>query len=209
MILEKILQPGERNYTISIPDAYSEHHPSPLIIALHFAGHGTPYYGKLILTELVLPALQTMEAIIVAPDCNAPDWANPESERDVLDLLDHLLDEYNIDPNKTLLTGYSMGGMGTWYIAARHQDRFSAALIMAGVPQADSTEFDWKIPLYILHGRADEYVPIGATEIAVEQLKSKDVDINYIALDEIAHFETYRYAAHLRASVPWIMGVWK
>lgn len=35
---------------------------------------------------------------------------------------------YRIDPARTLLTGYSMGAMGTWYLAARHQDIFRAAI---------------------------------------------------------------------------------
>jgi predicted peptidase len=66
------------------------------------------------LTSLVEPALRELRAIIVAPDCNGSDWTQSNSEQDVLELLDHVEAAYNIDPNKTLITGYSMGDIGTW-----------------------------------------------------------------------------------------------
>ena len=109
----------------------------PLILALHYGGHGAPYYGKDILTGLVEPALREVEAIIVAPDCTGDDWTDAQSEEDVIALLDHVQGAYNIDPQRILVTGYSMGGIGTWHLAARHQDRFTAALVMAGVPPPD------------------------------------------------------------------------
>ena len=82
-IHEQILQPGNRRYTIALPHNHAADQPAPLILALHFAGHGSPFYGKLILTELVEPALGQLDAIIVAPDCTGPDWTHPQSKADV------------------------------------------------------------------------------------------------------------------------------
>jgi hypothetical protein len=95
-IKEQVLQPGHRRYTIAIPKGYTSGQPVPLVLALHFGGSVTPFYGKLILTGLVEPALRKLGAIIVAPDCTARDWTQPQSEADVLALLDSVQDTYYV-----------------------------------------------------------------------------------------------------------------
>jgi len=114
-----------------------------------------------------------------------------------------------VDPNRTLITGYSMGGMGTWHLAARYQERFSAAIIMAGLPPADSTNIHWDLPLYIIQSRHDQLMPLRPTEDAVEQLKSSGVSVELVVLDGITHFETLRYVEPLMDAVPWIKEAWE
>jgi predicted peptidase len=208
-VREQTQQPGERRYTIAIPKSYTGDQPLPLILALHFAGHGTPFYGGLFLTGLVEPALRELQAIIVAPDCTAADWTRPQSEADVLALLDHVQNTYNVDPRRTLITGYSMGGMGTWHLAARHPDRFAAALIMAGAPQPDVLEVQWDIPLYVIHSRQDRVVPLQPTLDAVGQLQAQGVSVELALLDGVDHYDTGRFVAPLQQAIPWIEKAWQ
>ena len=208
-IQEHILQPGNLRYSLALPEEISGDQPQPLVLALHFAGHGSPFYGKLILTELVEPALRELGATIVAPDCTGPDWTHSQSEKDVLAILNHIDETYNVDPDRILITGYSMGGIGTWYLAARYQERFSAALIMAGTPPPNITEVDWRIPIRIIQSRQDEMMPLQPTETAVQQLKSEGKEVDLILLEGVTHFETWRYSVPLRASIPWIQKAWE
>lgn len=203
------LQPGNRRYTIAVPAGYSGDRAVPLVLALHYGGHGTPYYGRDFLTGLVEPALRELGAIIVAPDCTGSDWTQPDSEQDVLDLLDHVEATYKIDPSQTLITGYSMGGIGTWYLAARHQDRFAAALPMAATPPSSALDAAWHIPLYVIHGSQDELFPLGATETAVDHLVTKGVSVELVVLDGVSHYETHRFIQPLQESVPWVQEAWK
>ena len=99
----------------------------PLILALHYGGEVTPFYSKEYLNLLVKPALKNLGAIITAPDCPGEGWANPDVEKALLEFLEIISKEYNIDPNRIIITGYSMGGLGTWYLASRHSEIFSAA----------------------------------------------------------------------------------
>jgi predicted peptidase len=207
-IQEHILQPGNLRYSLSLSGKTSDDQARPLILALHFAGHGTPYYGKNILTELVEPALRELGAILVAPDCTGSDWTHSRSERDVISVLKHVQENYNVDPGQTLITGYSMGGIGAWYLAARHQEKFSAALIMAGTPPPNMTEVDWKIPLLIIQSRKDEIMPLQPTMIAVEQLQAAGKKVELILLEDVTHFETWRYTVPLHASISWIQNAW-
>ena len=123
-IYEMTLPDVERRYTLVIPDGYTEQSPAPLIVSLHYGGEVTPFYGRGLLDSLIEPVLRDLGAIIVAPDSAAGNWTNPASEQHVLELMDFIEAHYNIDTNKTLLTGYSMGAGGTWYLTPRHSDRF-------------------------------------------------------------------------------------
>jgi predicted peptidase len=207
-IHEQILALRSQRYTIAIPASYADDKPAPLVLALHYAGPVTPFYGSGILVGLVEPALRELGAILVAPDCQHGDWANPDSELEIIELLQYLQDHYAVDARKTVLTGYSLGGIGTWYVAARNQDRFAAAIPMAGWPQPDSAEVEWKIPLYVIHSRQDEVVPFEKTGQVVNRLKSRGVAVEFVLLDEVTHYETECFVSPLRAAVPWIKKAW-
>lgn len=207
-IYEMTLPDVDRRYTLVIPDVYTGQEPVPLVVSLHYGGEVTPFYGRGLLDSLIEPVLRGLDAIIVAPDSAAGNWANPASEQHVLELMDYIEAHYNIDANKILLIGYSMGAMGTWYLTPRHPERFKAALVMAGRPQTDSKAFDWKTPMYLIHSTADEVVPLEPTQTAVEQLQAQGASIDLVVVDEITHYEIARYRPHLRAAIPWIQEAW-
>ena len=208
-IHEQTFLPHDQRYTIAIPRTYTGTEATPLVVALHYGGPVTPFYGKGILAGLVEPALRELGAIVAAPDCLHGNWTNPQSEAEVVALLEYLQAHYAIDARRTVLTGYSLGGSGTWYLAARNQDSFTAAIPMAGWPQPDSMDVEWKIPLYAIHSRQDELVPFEQTERVVRQLKDRGVAVNLVLLDGITHYETERFVEPLRAAVPWIRRVWE
>ena len=204
-----ILEPKHNRYTLSIPENYTGDQPVPLVLVLHYGGHGMPFYGELILRELIEPALRAMDAIILAPDCPAADWIQPEIDQFILDLLSHVGDQYNIDPHKVLITGYSLGGIGTWHLAGRYPDRFTAVLAMAAQPPEYASMMDWPVPIYVIHGREDELFPVVNTTKVVVQLENRDVDITYRILEQVSHFETQKYYVPLQAAVPWILDRWE
>lgn len=207
--IHELTLPGtDRRYTLSIPKNYSSREAVPLIVSLHYGGEVTPFFGRGLLEILVEPALRELDAIIVAPDAPAGGWANPDAERQVLALIDHIGASYEIDPDRTLLTGYSMGGMGTWYLAPRHPERFRAAIPMAGRPQDAADDFDWATPMYVLQGRADELIPLEPAEAFVAELRRRGAPVQIEVVNGVTHFEMARYRRHLRNAVPWVREMW-
>jgi predicted peptidase len=203
--------PGtNQRYVLSIPHGYSDRQGVPLVLVLHYAWSGSlpDYYGQELVENVVEPALRDLGAIMVAPDCLHRDWANPESEAEVNHLLDFLDDTYGVDRDKVIVTGYSLGGMGAWYMAARNQERFAAAIPIAGIVPREAAEVEWSIPLYVIHSRADEVVSIVPTERAVKQLRERGAEVEFIVLDDVSHFETGRYFRPLRDAIPWIRKAW-
>ena len=208
-IREEVLQPGALRVTFAIPAGYTGATPVPLVVALHFAGKVTPFFGKEYLTALVEPGLRELGAVIVAPDCRGRDWTDPVSEADVLELVDEAMRAYRIDPARVLLTGYSMGAMGTWYLAARHQDRFSAALVVSGLPPAGAAELDWRIPLYVIHSRDDERLLLKPTADVVKQLAANGRNVRLVVVDGLTHYQVPGFVPYLRAAVPWLKRAWR
>jgi dienelactone hydrolase len=114
------------------------------------------------------------------------DWGRLDAI-EVLDLAGRALDT---DPLRTYLTGHSMGGHGTWHIGVSFPDRFAAIAPSAGWismwSYAGATQIESRDPaaallaraaaasdtlalvrntsrlgVYVLHGDADDNVPVG------------------------------------------------
>lgn len=208
-LIKDVLPPGQRRYTLALPEKDAGTGLQPLVVVLHYGGHGSPYYGEMLLTDLVKPALSALPAFFVAPDCPARDWTQPASEQFVLELIDYLLQRYPIDPGRVLLTGYSMGGIGAWHLAGKYPQRFSAALIMAAAPPESVSPPDWQTPVYVFHGRADELFPVANTNRVVAQLEEQGVNVRYRLLERVTHYETHRYFEPLQAALPWLLQLWQ
>ena len=72
---------------------------------------------------------------------------------------------------------------------------------------------DWatpllRMPMYVIHSRADETVPFEPIEEAVKTLKGRGGDVTLVLLDDVAHFRVPEFIASLEAAAPWIQGVW-
>ncbi len=118
---------------------------------------------------------------------------------DALEVLQLAAKTYPHDPSRVYLTGHSMGGHGTWYIGMLHADRFAAVAPSAawvsrgsymgraqpepatpihrmtqrvahtGDPLAIITNLG-QMGIYMLHGEADESVPVAQTRMMAEAL---------------------------------------
>lgn len=195
------------DYTISVPRSYDGTSPVPLVIALHYGGEVTPGYGAGLIEELIQPGLGSLGAILVAPDAlGGDDWTSSANEQAVELLTRSILQGYEVDPQKVIITGYSMGGEGAWFIGGRHQDLFTVAIPIEGDPAGRNWE--WKIPVYVLHSRDDEVIPIGPVEQHVQKLRNQGTLITLRAVNGITHYETEKFVGPLREAVPWLQALW-
>ena len=199
----------EVRYAISIPRNYSPSTPVPLILALHFGvgGGNAAGAGGDVVQILIGPALAELGAVIVAPDSVRGDWSSSENEKAVNALLDMVLARYSIDKKKVVVTGFSMGGTGSWHFAATFTERFSAAIPVAGRPPASAS--GWRLPVLAIHSRDDQVVPFGPTETRIAELQKAGVNAKLIQLTGITHYETSRFRDALRQAIPWLREVWK
>ncbi len=202
------LPDGRRmTYAIAVPRDRDPTEPRPLVLALHPGGRA-PYYGSRFMWQVVEPALRDWRAIIVAPDVLARRWDNDESENAVLSLLESVLTTHAIDRTRILVTGFSMGGMGTWYFATRHADLFTGAIPMAASRRDNSLDGLGTMPIHVIHSPQDEVVPFGPAAETVEQLRRHGHPVALIEVDGAGHFDMGAYVEPLERAGEWMMERW-
>ena len=81
------------------------------------------------------------------------------------------MNKYSVYSRRVVVAGFSMGGRGTWYMASRHTDLFSAAIVMAGAPGNLQIDRLATRPTYVIHSRDDEVVEFEPTEKTVKELQ--------------------------------------
>ena len=178
----------------------------PFVIALHFAGRKTPHFAENYLRFLVDPALKDLNAIIFAPDSPNDNWNNKESENVILQFLDKALKTWPIDPNKIVITGYSNGGNGTWYMIDKHSYKFSAAIPMAALPNG---RLKSKVPTYIIHGKRDELFDWKESEKAYRILNEKGAHVRIEVGEYLSHYQVDKYIPLLKNASKWLKAdVW-
>jgi predicted peptidase len=199
---------GMVDYGLSVPRGYSADRPAPLVLALHSGGERPQHYGSAFTRLLVLPGVDALRPIILAPDCPADSWSDPAADAAVMALLDRVMKEYAIDKHRVLVTGYSMGGRGTWFMASAHPELFTGAIPMAASTRDIPAERLGTIPTYIIHSRADEVVPFAPAEQNAGALARLGRPVRFEALNDFHHFEMFRYVDALRRGSRWIAEQW-
>lgn len=143
----------------------------PLIVVLH--GRSGHAYGAYVLADQIVN--QDMPAFVVVPVMGpkVDDWtkdmwraADPAMPRPidhVAAMTTQLITQLPIDPSRVYVTGYSMGGMGTWGALYYYPELFAAGIPICGgwYPQ-DAKRFVGK-PIWAFHGKADSLVPVKQT----------------------------------------------
>ena len=198
----EIVKSVQLNYLLFLPGDYGENPQKrwPLILFLHGAGergddlelvkiHGIPK---------VVEQREAFPFITVSPQCAADSWWSAHIEE-----LDALLNEvtasYAVDTDRLYLTGLSMGGYGTWHLAATYPQRFAALAPIcgggpwfAGFPERVSVLKN--VPIWVFHGAQDEVVPLEESAKMVDALKACGSNVRFTVYSDADHdswTETY------------------
>ncbi len=201
---------GEMNYGVALPAGYDEgpDRPRPLVLVLHPGGRGR-YYGTSFMRQMIEPGLRSWGAIFVAPDVPARSWATAESSRAVMALLEHVFSEHAVDRRRIVVTGYSMGGRGTWYLATRNADFFTGAIPMASSPGNDPLDRLSSTPVHAIHSVDDEVVPFEPAFEALQSLYAMGGTVRLIRLSGVGHYQMGAYIGPLQQAGEWMWEEWE
>ena len=195
-------------YGRTIPADYDPSRPRPLVVALHPGGDRTPFYGDQFMRQIALPGLVALDPIMVAPDCPTRAWSDPAADQAVMALVDSVMAEYAIDRRRVLVTGFSLGGSGTWFMSSHHPDRYTAAIVLAGRTDEPLEQLA-KIPTYIIHSRDDDVVPFAQAEQRAAELSAMGRVVKFEPLDGLPHYAMRGYVGALQRAGRWVAERWE
>jgi len=136
----------EMAYSIYLPAGYGTGGRYPVVYLLHGLGGGETDWpnagGALRTADRLIAAGDIRPMIIVMPDgengwyTDTAEYGGPGAFETAIidDLIAHIETRYNADPTRAAraVAGLSMGGFGAVRFAAKHPDRFAAAVSFSG-----------------------------------------------------------------------------
>ena len=194
-----------QEYSIDVPPSYRGDRPFPLVVGLHGL-HGSAHRMLPVLFGLYddsesrthadrhLPPLPDADAILVAPYGHGDSGYRQQGEYDVLRVVEEVRRAYRIDPDRTYITGLSMGGIGAASIPLHHPELFAAAAPLCGYhsyfvrgdtrgvrrpwevflmearSNADWAENGSDLPMYIVQGTHD--LPLSNSQVLVDRYQA-------------------------------------
>ncbi|MFL0267456.1 prolyl oligopeptidase family serine peptidase [Candidatus Clostridium radicumherbarum] len=180
------------NYLLYTPKDYNEDVKFPLVMFLHGSGergdnlellklHGIP---KLISQGKDFPF------IAISPQCPSSVCLTELTE-DLNLLIEDIISNYSVDPEKIYLTGISMGGFAAWKLACKHPEKFAAILPICGGPWNacyDEEISNLKdIAVWAFHGAKDEVVPIEGTKAIIDNLRAIGNNAKFTVYPDLGH----------------------
>ena len=192
-------------YTLTLPAALPRDGSQLLVLVLHYGGPPSGFYGRPLIEQLVGPALAELGAIFVAPVTLGGDWTNPDNERAVFALYNELETTYATDPAARVITGYSMGGVGTWHFISARPDYFMAAIPVSGFKTV--AESACHTPVYAVHSTADTIFDAAKLRAMIEAQKAAGCNVHAEFIDGVDHFNLAAFGPLIKNTVPWLRDI--
>jgi predicted esterase len=176
-------------YWITLPKGYGEHEKKwPMIIYLHpssLQGHDLSMIGTPIPPN-VNEIRNDFPFVVLTPQC--PDEYDAWPSDLVVDLVDEAVKLYNVDARRVYVTGFSLGGRGTWSVTVDHPEVFAAIAPVAssyGHPERISRIKD--VPVWVFHGDSDRLLPIDLVRDMVQDLKDSGGNVRFTIYEGAGH----------------------
>ncbi len=173
--------------------------------------HGLGSDGRDLIGLAPFFAMALPDAIFVSPDAPFPcdmapmgyQWFSLQ-DRDpqvmqagmekVAPLVDHFItqqiEKYGVTPAQTILSGFSQGAMVSLYAGPRYPEKLAAILAfsgaMIGADGLDASDIQ-KMPVHILHGSADDIVPVTAGQAARQTLADAGFTVSGGVVEGLGH----------------------
>lgn len=199
---------GEMDVSLFLPPTINA--DTALILVLHYAGQPTRYYGRPLLENLLVPAFaeasESAQAIFVAPTSLGGDWQVESNVTAVFEMLNALENHYGTNPSRRVVSGYSMGAVGSWHMQSETAGFFAASIPIAGYPSRSSVKCN--SPIYAIMSDADEIFALAPFEELVAALKAQEAPISAEIVAGAGHYDIGSFRGAVSNAARWLSKLW-
>lgn len=178
-------------YTVYVPKSYKRGTPTPVTFLLHSFTQNHNQYAATT-PNLIKAACEDRGSICITTLGRGGDGEyENEAELDFWEVWHQVAKTYTLDPERTILAGYSMGGFGSTSIGTQHPDLFARVVTWAGTPGGgdEFANLRW-VPYYQAGGVEDELVPVtdqAQTSALLSDLGYRHRWIAYPVMDHVVY----------------------
>ena len=180
---------AEVPYLLYLPESYKTDAALPLMLFLHGRGESD---GPLSVVAKWGPPLlvsrgEKLPYILLSPQCPKEDnWSSATQQARLLELLDSIVNKFGANKNRIYLTGLSMGGSGSWRMAANHPERFAAVVPICGRGALTDADKLKSLPIWFFCGDQDGVFK--SNDELVQAIKNAgSQSIRFTSLENIGH----------------------
>jgi predicted esterase len=196
------------HFQVYLPEDWrrDDHKQWPIILALH--GRGERGSDGMWQTQIGLPLAvrdhpERWPFVIVMPQCPfANYWTDPEMLAMAMATLDQEATEFHTDPDRTYLTGLSLGGYGAWELVKLYPRRWAAVAIASsgvfwsyapdrwlheGTLTEEYARALGHTPVWLFHGSDDKVVSVRQSELMFEACKNAGAHIRLWIYQGLRH----------------------
>ncbi len=155
-----------RNMIVYAPSGIEQNRP--LVINMHGLNQDAAYQQA---QAKWGPIADAERFLVVYPNGVNNSWdLSGTSDIDfILAIIDNMHSRYGIDRNRVYLSGFSMGGMMTYYAATKIADKIAAFAPVSGyLMGGPNTNSSRPIPLIHVHGTTDDVVPFSGVQTCLD-----------------------------------------
>ena len=185
-------------YNVSVPDDYGSRLDWPLMLYFHGnGGQGTNGQNK-----PPASSLWKEKVVLIAPQSgplNSNNWWQKDQREAAKDILDYELSRLNVNPDKIIIIGQSMGGYCSFLFARDYPEVPSVVVPISGgwgnfnggnasTSGYPSNMAPWNhIPYWIFHGKNDTTVRIASSAQAYDLMTEDGIHTKFTTYINQAH----------------------
>lgn len=197
----------EFSFVVYRPDQETEN--LPMVIQLHGAGEAGDLVEDLYKVDVhgfshILNGNEEFPCVFILPQCETDSFWVAEMTN-LYHFIQRLQQKFKVDSNRVYLTGLSMGGYGTWYMALRYPQIFAAiAPVCGGGMPWKGVSLD--MPIWAFHGSEDDTVDVSETMNMIHGVRksaSHNSEVKMTILDHVGH-NAWDYA-YTRDLLKWLL----
>ncbi len=119
-------------YAVYVPTTYNPSKPTPLTWILHSLGANLNQYGGVAPSQLKEECEQRDSICATTEGFSDGQWYYGAAQVDFWDVWHQLATDYDLNPDATVMSGYSMGGFASYKLALEYPDLFAQAMPLEG-----------------------------------------------------------------------------
>lgn len=179
-------------FVIYHPEEMSE--DLPLVVQLHGAGEAGDGGEELWKADKsgfsrILSQGKDYRCIFVMPQCTRESfWA--VEVLNIHSFIQKVVETFPVDPKRIYLTGFSMGGMGTWFTAIRFPKTFAAIAPICGRGMTGRRASFLDMPIWVFHGVDDNIVSPTESLEMIQYIRTagcNPCEVKLTMLDHMGH----------------------